>query len=199
MHLSRNCPFSNKANLHLELPGTFCPLTIWTISLEFYRKPSILAADDFLGACYRNAMTPKSYGLHFFSNQGPPNGGVSNGGVSRSGLVLPDFAGFSVIFPICSGMVQGFSRFVLFLFLGLLRAPTRNSPERVRNTIWTLPKKVGNPPGWKRPGLASLKITRSEGMCTGQRETKWGETQGRGKRKPYHKAPPQNSFGPPHL
>ena len=23
-----------------------------------YRKPSILAADDFLGACYREAMTP---------------------------------------------------------------------------------------------------------------------------------------------
>ena len=38
---------------------TFCPPTIWTISLELYRKPSILAADDFLGACYRKAMTPK--------------------------------------------------------------------------------------------------------------------------------------------
>ena len=38
---------------------TFCPPTIWTISLEFCRKPSILAADDFLGACYRKAMTPK--------------------------------------------------------------------------------------------------------------------------------------------
>ena len=29
------------------------------------RKPSILAADDFLGACYRKAVTPKSYGLYF--------------------------------------------------------------------------------------------------------------------------------------
>ena len=46
---------------------TFCPPTIWTISLEFYRKPSILAADDVLGACFRKAMTPKSYGLYFFS------------------------------------------------------------------------------------------------------------------------------------
>ena len=34
-------------------------MTIWAISLEFYRKLSILAADDFLGACYRKAMTPK--------------------------------------------------------------------------------------------------------------------------------------------
>ena len=56
-----------------------------------------------------------------------------------------DFPDFSGIFPICSRMVRGFSRFVPFLFLGFLRAPTRNSPERVRDTIWTFPEKVGNP------------------------------------------------------
>ena len=56
------------------------------------------------------------------------------------------------IFPICSGMVRGFSGFVPFLFLGLLLAPTRNSPKRVRDTIWTFPEKkwesprFGNPP-----------------------------------------------------
>ena len=38
---------------------TFCPPTIWAISLEFGRKPYILEADDLLGACYRKAMTPK--------------------------------------------------------------------------------------------------------------------------------------------
>ena len=89
-------------------------------------------------------------------DQGPLNGGVSNGGVSRSGLVLPffilfcpfwDFPDLPGIFPICSGMVRGFSRFFLFLFLGLLRAPTRNSPERVRDTIWTFPEKSGKDPG----------------------------------------------------
>ena len=37
----------------------FCLPTIWVISLEFCRKPYILEADDFLGACYRKAMTPK--------------------------------------------------------------------------------------------------------------------------------------------
>ena len=63
---------------------------------------------------------------------------------------------FSGIIPICSGMVRGFSRFVPFLFLSLLRAPTRNSPERVHDTIWTFPEKMGNPPVWKLPGLASL-------------------------------------------
>ena len=41
--------------------------------------------------------------------QGPINGGVSNGGG------VPDLD------LICSGMVRGFSRFVPFLFLGLLR------------------------------------------------------------------------------
>ena len=40
-----------------------CLLTIWAISPEFCRKPYILEADDFLGACYRKAITPQSYGL----------------------------------------------------------------------------------------------------------------------------------------
>ena len=62
-----------------------------------------------------------------------------------------DFPDFSGIFPICSGMVRGFSRFALFLFLGLLRAPTRNSPERVCDTIWTFPEKSGKHPGLETP------------------------------------------------
>ena len=100
------------------------------------------------------------------SNQGPLNGGVSNGGVSKRGgfpiwtfpsffvLFGPfwDFPDFFGIFPICSGMVRGFSsRFVPFLFLGLLRAPMRNSPKRVRDTIWTFPEKSGKPPGLQTP------------------------------------------------
>ena len=51
-----------------------------------------------------------------------------------------DFPDFFGIFPICPGTRRGFSRFVLFLFLGLSRAATRNSPERVRDTICTFPK-----------------------------------------------------------
>ena len=66
---------------------------------------------------------------------------------------FPDFSG---IFPICSGMVRGFSRFVPFLFLGLLRAPTRNSPERVRDTIWTFPEKSGKHPGLEPPPRLSF-------------------------------------------
>ena len=62
-----------------------------------------------------------------------------------------DFPDFSGIFPICSGMVRGFFRSVLSLFLGLLRAPTRNSPERVRDTIWTFPEKSGKHPGLETP------------------------------------------------
>ena len=62
-----------------------------------------------------------------------------------------DFPDFSGIFLICSGTVRGFPRFVLFLFLGLFRAPTRNSPERVRDTIWTFPEKSGKHPGLETP------------------------------------------------
>ena len=61
------------------------------------------------------------------------------------------FGTFPGIFPICAGMVRGFSRLFLFLFLSLLRAPTRNSPERVRDTIWTIPKKSGKHPGLETP------------------------------------------------
>ena len=61
---------------------------------------------------------------------------------------------FFGIFPICPATLRGFSRFVLFLFLGLLTAPTRNSPERVRDTIWTFPEKSGKHPGLETPRLS---------------------------------------------
>ena len=71
-----------------------------------------------------------------------------------------DFPDFSGIFPICSGMVRGFSRFALFLFLGLLRAPTRNGPERVRDTIWTFPEKSGKHPGLETPRFSFSHLRR---------------------------------------
>ena len=82
--------------------------------------------------------------------------GFQTGGGSRSGLVLPflsflglsRFSGFS---RFARGISGGFPDSSLFLILGLLRAPTRNSPERVRNTIWTFPEKSGNPPGLETP------------------------------------------------
>ena len=102
--------------------------------------------------------------------QGPLNGGVSNGGVSRSGLVLPFLSFFCpfLSFFVLLGLSRGFSRFArgwsgdfpdssLFLFLGLLRAPTRNSPERVRDTIWTFPEKSGKHPGLETPRFSFSK------------------------------------------
>ena len=50
---------------------TFCPLTIWAISLEFSGKPSILEADDFLGACCRKAMTHKKLWILIFPQSCP--------------------------------------------------------------------------------------------------------------------------------
>ena len=77
------------------------------------------------------------------STQGPLNGGVSNGGVSRSGLVL-SFLGLSRFFwdfPDLLGDGPGIFPICPFPLFSLLRAPTRNSPERVRDTIWTFPEK----------------------------------------------------------
>ena len=91
----------------------------------------------------------------------PQSRAAKRGGFKRGGFPIwtcPSFfvlfcpcGTFPGIFPICSGMVRGFSRFVPCLFLGLLRAPTRNSPERVRDTIWTVPEKSGKHPGLETP------------------------------------------------
>ena len=49
-------------------------------------------------------------------------------------------------------MVRGFSRFVLFLFVGLSGAPTRNSPERVCDTMDLFQKK------WEPPRFSFSQI-----------------------------------------
>ena len=88
------------------------------------------------------------------------NGGVSNAGGFRSGLVLIPrfcqscFGSFPIFcqdFPNLFGeLLRGFfSEFCPAIpLLGLLTAPTRNSPERVRDTIRTFPEKSGKPPGF---------------------------------------------------
>ena len=93
--------------------------------------------------------------------QGPLNGGFQTGGfpdLDLSFLLCPFFVLFGT-FPICPGTLRGFSRFVLFLFLGLLTAPTRNSPERVRDIIWTFPEKSGKPPGLASPNNRARSLT----------------------------------------
>ena len=50
---------------------TFFPPTIWAISLEICRKPSVLEADDFLEACYRKAMTLKKLWTLLFPHPPP--------------------------------------------------------------------------------------------------------------------------------
>ena len=77
----------------------------------------------------------------------------------------PSFLVLLVLFPIKSGFsrfapgsVLGFSRFVLLLFLGLLTAPTRNSPERVHDTIRTFPARKWETPWFGNPSVYLLSI-----------------------------------------
>ena len=143
-------------NHHLALLDWTCPdprILAFFDFLAFFRFPISLAflcvfpffSKDFRGSAKRKTLVFFSgFPLHFPKKQGLEGQGVFLFCPFLSFLGLSDFSG---IFPNCSGMVQGFSRFVLFLFLGLLRAPPRNSPERVRDTIWTFPQKSGKPPG----------------------------------------------------
>ena len=114
--------------------------------------------------------TPGELFMYWFRARGIFSRAAKRGGFKRGGfpiwacpsffVLFWDFPDFFGIFPISSGMVRGFSRFVLFLFLGLLRAPTRNSPERVCDTIWTFPKKVGNPPSLETPRFSFSQLAR---------------------------------------
>ena len=163
-------------------------------TLDF--RPCPLAREGFLVAPY--CAIQRDY---LSDTQGPPNGGVSNGGVSRSGLVLPflSFLGLSRFyrdFPDLLRDVRGFSRFVPFLFLGLLRAPTRNSPERVRDTIWTFPEKSGKPPGLETPRFSFSQDTPllcAMGFFGGPI---WLDDRGVGQRKWLEEVPRRTSLAP---
>ena len=41
------------------------------------------------------------------------------------------------------------------------RSPTRSSPERVRDTIWTFPEKSGKPPGLETPRFSFSQILKT--------------------------------------
>ena len=73
-----------------------------------------------------------------------------------------DFPDFSGIFPICSGMVRGFSRlsFSSFSAKSTYEEQSRKGP---RHNLDLSPKKVGNTRVWKPPGLASPKRVRPQG------------------------------------
>ena len=81
-------------------------------------------------ASRRKAHIMDHGGLRPLSSRAAKRGGFKRGGFpiwtcpSFFVLFCPfwDFPDFSGIFPICSGTVRGFSRSVLFLFLGLLKS-----------------------------------------------------------------------------
>ena len=97
---------------------------------SFFRVPIFSFFFPFLPFHKKKRETPFVRPLlrnpEIISDQGPLAGGGSNGGgfpdLGLSFLFCPllsfwEFPDFSGIFPICPGMVRGFSRLVLFLFL----------------------------------------------------------------------------------
>ena len=117
----------------------------------------------------------------FGNFRGPRNlkrgGGVQTGGFPIWIFVLP-FLSFFVLFCPFSGIfvffcpflglsrfLRDFPRLSFPLCRPIITAPTRNSPERVRDTIGTFPEERGNPPVWKLPGLASLQTSGNLSGC----------------------------------
>ena len=164
----------NRPDSHCESPGHLSPkvldldgcfssenLAVLIVTLFCGRVLSERALRPLLNFRDKKSCVPAQF------IKGRQTGGVSNRGgfpiwtcpsFFSFFVLFGGFPDFSGIFPICSGMVRGFSRLVLFLFLGLLRAPTRNSPERVRDTIWTFPKKSGKHPGLETPRFSFSQI-----------------------------------------
>ena len=68
-----------------------------------------------------------------------------------------DFPDFSGIFPICSGMVPGIFPIRPFSLSQPIKSTHEGSvPKGSATQSGPFPRKVGNPPVWKHPGLASL-------------------------------------------
>ena len=134
---------------------------------------------------------------------------------------FPIFLGFSRFARGWSGDSPDSSLFSFSAYEVLNRAATRNSPGRVRDTIWTFPEKSGKPPGLEtprfsfsqelnpfscespfgRPKIANrrfeaIRATRSHIMNFFSRKTKGMENSG--EEKTYHKNPsPKAVLDPP--
>ena len=101
----------------------FCSLCVFFAPYMLVVPQSEVLAISFF--CKRPAENAVNIWRFCVADQGPPNGGFQTGGFPDLDLSFLfclfcpfwDFPDFSGIFPICSGMVRGFSRFVPFLFL----------------------------------------------------------------------------------
>ena len=90
----------------------------------------------------------KSGGNEFVQSSGANDSSRAGrrGGFKREGFPM------DLSFLFCPfAIFQGFSRLSRDSLGIILAAPTRNSPERVRDAIWTFPEKSGKPAGLENP------------------------------------------------
>ena len=148
-----------------DIPGTI-PGSSWdnpmkilfTIDAEIYSVYLSICGFVATGRLRQKSRRLAIASFGALTSQGPLNGGVSNGGVSRSGLVLPfssffvlfgTFPDFSGIFPICSGMVRGFSDLSFPLSRPIKSTYEEQSRKGPRHNLDLSRKK------WETPGFGN--------------------------------------------
>ena len=148
-----------------------CPVPFLPSPFGFRLFKPICPGENRQKNCHQKSTTSFSHKIakfHHLELLGPLS--CKSRAANLGGFQMAGFPDLDLSFLFCPFFVlfgtfpifPGFSRFArgwsgdfpdssLFLFLGLLRAPTRNSPERVRDTIWTFPEKSGKHPGLETP------------------------------------------------
>ena len=157
----RNVPVRNSSKQVSELqthPNLHSPVTCWSNGGPIW-------VCLFLCGCYCPGVRLQVWVCLICVKRGFANSGglgarcaiksTNSRATKRGGFKRGGFPDLDLSFLFCPFPIWGFSRFVLLLSLslslGLSRAPTRNSPERVRDAIWTFPEKSGKPAGMETP------------------------------------------------
>ena len=125
-------------------------------------KPQNAAAEN----VNPNYDAPRQFASEFWPMGGISRAAKRGGGFKRGGFPIwtcPSFFSFFRFFrDIPNLLIDGLGIFPIRPFSLSrpikIRAPTRNSPERVRDAIWTFPEKSGKAPGLETPRFSFSQV-----------------------------------------